>query len=697
MSISVEAGPTQKNNRAVYAWYFLIVLLTVAFCVLQLHHSYYHGRMATLPDFDDISYINDGAARYRTAQHEGIAGLVKSYFVHPPHSPVFTTTSLIAFWIFGIKNLAAYTTTVIWVLALLLFADALLRNLPLWQRAGGVALALSIPFAGRMATEYRPDIACSLFIAAGAASAMRRGQLLQSRWRRALPGVLFAAAMLLKPSVFLLTGFLFCSTLALAPLAQFLEESGDSGWIRPRLYWRGRKRLARLIVSQWPAVAAFFLISLPHFSVTVVSLLRYFKQGMVTDRDIWSLKTDLLNHLRYYLDGDGGSAMLGWHLYALVALIGAALVLRWKRLVEAPRYHLVPMVLLAGFCYLTGTLNEIKTIFFGGNFDLLLFAAGLIALGDIASYLARTGAPVRVFLPAACVLFGALGARFPPNYVERGSLVASSREKSCNLLYQELRKLTEAPNAPVKKIWFSSISILNAVAPFLYYYKDDLTPPEVLHTDFHHIDWQIQDCINTADAVIATEPGNGEAYFHFPNGAFQGVILQQLYDDPRYEEVARVPTYTGKGYVIFRRTSKKNFLGFNALEGLAAREGPYPQWGMPVVRWGLYPSTRLVPDDGSSGRMELDCEAQVHKPGQTVAVKAAGKEVFRYAFKNVFSFEVFKCEFDLPAGESVSLEYAFGDTTSNIPRAVLFKMLRLTKKKLQSPGLEEQPKPKGVE
>ena len=53
-----------------------------------------------------------------------------------------------------------------------------------------------------------------------------------------------------------------------------------------------------------------------------------------------------------------------------------------------------------------------------------------------------------------------------------------------------------------------------------------------------------------------------------------------------------------------------NFCGFRVVSGLAPEEGPYPQWNVPVVRWGLGPSTMLEFDAKQNEKYELAMEIE---------------------------------------------------------------------------------------
>src|SRR5690606_16809008 len=103
--------------------------------------------------------------------------------------------------------------------------------------------------------------------------------------------------------------------------------------------------------------------------------------------------------------------------------------------------------------------------------------------------------------------------------------------------------------------------------------------------------------IERADAIIATEEGIGPplvferygAADPLPYAELQDEVIEAIEARGDFELVASFPAGPNqRRYLVYRRIS--GFGGFEHAEGLKPTEGPYPEWGLPTVRWGQAPS-----------------------------------------------------------------------------------------------------------
>ncbi len=261
---------------------------------------------------------------------------------------------------------------------------------------------------------------------------------------------------------------------------------------------------------------------------------------------------------------------------------------------------------------------------------------------------------------------------------------------------QEIKSRTNRAIDPKKLIFHTSTAgTINAITVNLQYIRDGIMPPSYLCANLIYISAEIPESIEKSDIVVASEPNNSEVYNWLPIGQQQGRILEALRHDGRFREAARVDTSNHNAFIIFDRIphfasngDKTDYAaiyepgleGFTATGGLGNLEGPYPAFNLPVVYWGLHPATTLKAKPDVKGPAMLELVGQCHAPGQTLTIVVGGKEILQHKFEQPFVFERIEAEFDLPPGGEITLKYGFGDYTSNVHRAVLFKEIRLTKK-----------------
>ncbi|HUO10417.1 MAG TPA: phospholipid carrier-dependent glycosyltransferase [Phycisphaerae bacterium] len=204
----------------------------------------------------------------------------------------------------------------------------------------------------------------------------------------------------------------------------------------------------------------------------------------------------------------------------------------------------------------------------------------------------------------------------------------------------------------------------------------------------------------------------------FPDYALMYVIRKQMTPSPRFEyiqpfvrikgikphradmiiarsELVSVwdePTNTR--YFLYRRYALFNvllpegdtqtdqyppFFGWTKADGLTAAMGPFPEWQLPLVRWGTFPETRLTIDSPTGGPSQLLLLMRRNDdPAQTIAVELNGTRLIDYRFNGQFQFEPLRLSLALKPGRNeIVFRYASGDKDSTIPRAVLFRTLQI--------------------
>ena len=782
--LNEKSGPKldRETARDRVLAFIAILLLSGAFGLWVVYFSYWHGRLATLPAFDDCGYMQDGGIRYIQMRQQGFFSLFTNYPKFLPHSPYASMMAVISYMIFGVKFYAPYALSTVLVFILLTFLNYLMKGLSLWRKVLVFGFALSVPFTSFLISDFRPDMACALFVSMGVILGLER-EWTHSPWPRRMGiGALFGIAMFIKPSVFPQTIFFLCATLFGAILL-------DRWLDRPNFrFWKS-------MLSTGCAFLGFAAIALPHFSLTYTYYFYYIKLGMVSQRDIWSVSGTPLFHARYYLDGLGGKSMLGNHLYALAGLIAGAWIILLKSPGSKPKIlRYGAMLALMGVAFLAPALNPVKTQFLGANFFCMLMLLGILSLLDIQAWLAAARESENLWFAAVCLVclivlpgyvpvaalffaaiyFGlarhkpiatkalvygiaggillgvycipsirhglkpyfedkwhlaaaaawtvavlelheywrasrktadglmtgavcALGLMLthgPEYYGDRTAPDFVARAKTQAELFAQLKSRTQRPDAPAKFIFYTGVGPINEVTIGLYYLKEGMLPPACQTTDILSKPEEVEGLLVKADVIVASEANNPEIYNWLPNGKVQQELLDYIREDPRFVERERIDTFNHNAFVIFDKLPaaalagkstahapfRIPFSGYVLGEGWGPREGPYREAKLPVVIWGCYPVSKLTPETPGGGAYKLELEGMAHAPNQRAVVKANGKEVVAHDFHDVGVFEKFEAEFELPPGGQISIEYLFGDMTGNIPRAVLFKRIQLTKK-----------------
>lgn len=122
-----------------------------------------------------------------------------------------------------------------------------------------------------------------------------------------------------------------------------------------------------------------------------------------------------------------------------------------------------------------------------------------------------------------------------------------------------------------------------------------------------------------------------------------------------------------------------SFSGWEQSEGLNPIEGPYPDWGLPRVRWGLAPRTRLL-FSSRGGPKYLTGMCLGSQPKQSVAIRLNQQLLQKLAVPQAKEFVPFCVPLPTrdPANELV-LEYSSWSSSPGDSRklGVLFKTLQI--------------------
>jgi hypothetical protein len=480
-------------------------------------------------------------------------------------------------------------------------------------------------------------------------------------------GACLGSALLIKPTMAPLTLALFATALILALLCD----------LKPKDH---RPSLRKLIVACVPVGAVAVLMAIPYYAVAWRHVADYLQRHMLGPPSaLWQFRGGAMAHARYFLDGPGGTFMLGDHMWILLglAVLGTVLALR-RRAVSITRLASFGLVIM--IAYLVPTLSWAKNQYIAVAFQVLLLFSGVMVLrllltrsearptkwGRVAPVLGRATLIV-------AVLLGIWLAKFPSVWGVRGSEAVESRNRLIQGIYATLKERT----GPQKSSTFvTTFGTVNTETLRFLALQDGA---ELTFSDRHLSD-NLPDyarSLESADFAVASDSGNGEVPDWLPSTRVQGQTLALIRSSPDFVQIASFPTQSGKPYYVFERRAK--FSGWKALSGMDEVEGPYPQWNLPKVRWGLGPASLLAVDGAQGGRIRLIMSCYASIPNQEVTVRLDGKRIAVHALPLTGKVYRFETPLDVSRGPH-GIELVYKDWVRdppNRPLATLFAELRI--------------------
>jgi hypothetical protein len=466
--------------------------------------------------------------------------------------------------------------------------------------------------------------------------------------------------MLIKTPTFPLTLVMLVAAFTMAVVADWMLT--------------GNKATARKLLKTGGLVLAIaLLVAAPAYVTHLREILAYiYAPTFGEKKEIWRTAGDTMFQLRFYVDGEGGRAMLGRHLYLLPAIIAAgiasAAVLRQFELLT----RTASLLVVAAAAYLVPTILTVKQPFFGTSFDWMAIFTSLYLLVWLCrevNYIAG-GVALGIVLGA-----GLLIAQFIPPMYEAASPVAAARRRVIEGLSLALRAQEIDPRT---RIYITTTGYVNAdVLNFMALQR--MLPPMHFEQKPGIGDLKVHAReIKEAAYVIASEQGNSEAMGGFlAAGNIQDQTLALVRSDSEFEQIAEFPTLTGKRYFLFHR---ERFAGVDAVSGLGPIEGPYPRWGLDKVKWGNGPRSVTHLSAPADGEYKLMTEGRAAVAGARMTLSIDGHPAGSHVFETNSRFEREEFMFHLaPGSHELELDYSDWDRAGGQSRAVLFDLLKLVR------------------
>jgi hypothetical protein len=622
------------------------VALSAAFTACVVRHSERHMRLLLPPAYDDVSYFSDAAQRLAVLEEKNLGAFVKHSIASPPHSPLAAALGVAGFALFGLKDWAPYAANGVLVLALLAMVDHLFRRHSLLVRGAMAMFALALPWTSMLVYEFKPDPACALMVGFGVALAFEEDLIRATRRRRCAVGAAFGLAILFKPSFFVFAAALmaatFVGTLLIGP-------------------WRLREALK---AWAWVAGATTLVGGLP-LALRPRYYLHYLWLGLFLPplpRHTGGWKEQAL----YYLTGIPDFLMRPEHLALLVgAFLAAAGALAYRGTWD--RFRLVVAALVpVTVAYLLPTLSPIKNPDFGVMLATLLSFAVLRGLAETAGTFGTA-------LALVATVLGLWWAKPPPVSGSGGSPFVKQQWQLVDEVYVAVRERLDRPGIRI------FVTAPGTVSPdlLIFYSVRDGLPPPAAHSGGLGTPEETKGSLGWADLVIAPSPEAADVWPYTPRARVRLETLAALRADPSFSLFHTVRDGQGAPYYMFERIGA--FHGFREAQGLYALEGPYPQWHLGLVRWGLGPETTLKVEAEETGRYRLSLDGRGAVPDLEVTLLLDGQRIAGHTFKDPSVFESVEMPLDLHAGEhSLRIVYSqWMAAPDGRKLAVLFNSLRV--------------------
>ncbi len=599
-----------RNSSLV--WSLVLWLAAIVVVAVALRTSLVGGRLSQDSTYDDVGYLIDGLGRARLLQESGVGALVQEFVHRPPHSAVSTGFATAGFLVFGEKDWAPY------VFNLLLVAGSLHVLAAPFRRLGSVLpwlalLALaSVPLLQTAVVEFRPDYAvglatagfCALLVGSASDGPRRSG------WGGA--GVLFGLALLAKPPFLPHTVVLAAFTAGGVILTrQGCRPGAAAWWLSPEVRGTGLFLLIGVAVA------------LPYYVINGSHVLEYFRTNTFggAHAALWRVDGGFTGALGFFTVRPPVSDQLGFWFWVFlsVVVVGAARAVACRRWCFFGQEGLLAGA--AGLSLAILVVGRHANQFFAVSFQLLLaaaacrIAAGWVRPGDplpeLAAPPAGDGTVGRsrlrrrvlggglaalagwqLFLVAPVQWYAPAPEARPPLDVNRRileTLVRLGRPAGAEEPRQVFLALAGSVSAPTLE-WLA----LKARQPFLFFDNHRASDAE-----------ELIDSARTADFVVIARGDSAPYMAWLPANRMQTKVrsvldaegfrlLKSFETSGTPIDLLEAPSRIGLGRYELSAS------GGEGASGFLAPEGPYPQWRLGRVQWGLYPESRIpLPGNGA--------------------------------------------------------------------------------------------------
>lgn len=525
------------SNDGTSRWLIAFVL-TAIFCAIQINQSLMVGSLALPPTYDAVTYYVDGATLLKKFHESGFGAALSDFFRYPPHSPLSTGLAFLGFSIFGTKNWVGPLASALVVFFFVRLFLEVARPLPLVQATLLAVALLGFPLVGHTVMDFRPDMICALLIAVGTLFIVVRSGWVASRRDQIVAGLIFAAALWAKPSIFPLTIFLFGSAMGLASL----------GALRRRDF---KSPLTAFLLTSGTA----FLLSSPYYVSELPTIIDYiWTNAFGVNASIWAKPMPLGEQLLFYLTGIYGRQSMGGWLYIGIAAGLLALILIWRSRDRDVLIRAMLVAIMVLIAYVAVTVPELKG---PHGFPFAAIFLGAVALACITS-VRELGAKLGWLVCAIliCLSLWQFSWPFQASYNDR-IVSPDYAESRWDMLRQTLRAIG---NDVAGKTMFQTTSqtYLNHTVLSFEYLAEGRTPPTVEHAQVTNDLNEQRQKIAKADFVFAPTPDAKDVFAHLPTATsgFRAEIIRLTEETGQFAPPIRIPDpILGGAVLIYKRAT----------------------------------------------------------------------------------------------------------------------------------------------
>lgn len=302
--ISAPAGDRRWLRGSVAALF--LVILAVLFTTFSLEQSRVVGRLSSIPNYDDVTYLNRASEIYYIGKDHGVRAALASIFSDELHSPFAVLNALLGHVLFGPNVDRIYYALTLVVLTYLTFVAVIARRLAWPLFAGIVVASLGLPFAGLAALEFRPDLMWATVLGGSSVLFLGATKPMTRWWTSAAYGVALGVVLVTKPSTFAMSFLVMGGCWFLVAV---------TGLVCRTTTWRQ-------VGSSLGLVAAGMLVAGGWYFVAHLqdSIHYFYVNSFGENRDVWSYKGSLWDRLTFYVHGVALHSNLGYAVFLLVTV-----------------------------------------------------------------------------------------------------------------------------------------------------------------------------------------------------------------------------------------------------------------------------------------------------------------------------------------------------------------------------------------
>ena len=338
------------------SWLFTSYSLTVSRKV---------GRLSTITNYDDVSYLSKAADIYFTFRQDGVVPGVKLLFTKSLHSPFTDLDALLGYMVFGFNTDQVYYAQIVVLLSYLFFVGWFTRRLNGVFRASILLASLAVPFASLCVQVFRPDQMSGIIVAGLAVGILTSENLFDRKWKGVLLGLGLGLALLIKSTTFALILLVLAGAWFLTAMRMLLLRKSNIGAIA-----------INGILALLTATVTASWYWMQHGS----ELWAYFiDNSFGKNADVWRTSGGIREHLLFYFQGGTLQSSLGLFVAPILLLfVGGCLSDLFQS--RKPKLKMIAGGLLWMLVCIFGVyfLQGIKNQYMGGILYMFLFFGALV-------------------------------------------------------------------------------------------------------------------------------------------------------------------------------------------------------------------------------------------------------------------------------------------------------------------------------